>query len=93
MEKNGNFLETGSYNGHYYGTPKPLLNDAILKDKAPSANDTENSEQVALRSESNKSSDKNLNEPTEEQNDKLWEGRQNCNESNSKLFQEKHIDV
>ncbi|XP_028398420.1 membrane-associated guanylate kinase, WW and PDZ domain-containing protein 2-like [Dendronephthya gigantea] len=30
MERCGHFLETGSYNGHYYGTPKPLLSDLVM---------------------------------------------------------------
>ena len=33
MEKNGHFLESGSYNGHYYGTPKPSLGELIMKDE------------------------------------------------------------
>ena len=32
MEKNGDFIETGSYNGHFYGTLKPKLNVESMKD-------------------------------------------------------------
>jgi hypothetical protein len=66
MEKNGNFLETGSYNGHYYGTPKPLLGDLITKDDTTDVstengdleldqrtlNNTESNERVIVHSES-----------------------------------------
>ena len=64
MEQNGSFLETGSYNGHYYGTPKPLLSDLIMKDdttkistenlelETRTAKDTESNEQVTVHHES-----------------------------------------
>ena len=42
MENNGNFLETGEYNGHYYGTPKPRLSASVLKEKPREGNTNEN---------------------------------------------------
>ena len=34
MQKHGDFLESGSYKDHYYGTPKPLLGHSVVKDKS-----------------------------------------------------------
>ena len=64
MEKNGNFLETGSYNGHYYGTPKPLLGDLTLDDQPKKStaetteNNTESCERVTVHRENEDLSDK-----------------------------------
>ena len=57
MEKKGHFLETGSYNGHYYGTPKPLLRDFTTDDphdsKEISAAENENNETDAQGTDNN----------------------------------------
>lgn len=56
MEKKGNFLETGSYNGHYYGTPKPLLGSLIVREQPSEISAVEN-ENVLL--ETDKTEDNN----------------------------------
>ncbi|CAB3980989.1 membrane-associated guanylate kinase, WW and PDZ domain-containing 1-like [Paramuricea clavata] len=94
MEKNGYFLETGSYNGHYYGTPKPLLSDLMTKDE-PAENETlqveeqtkdntENSELVIVHRE-------NLNEENG-----LKEGLENDSQNNvekDEILQNQPIQV
>lgn len=58
MEKKGNFLETGSYNGHYYGTPKPLLGSLIAKEQPSVEN-----ENVFLETDKTEDNNTEINEP------------------------------
>lgn len=66
MERCGHFLETGSYNGHYYGTPKPLLSDLVMAENNATKSRTvdeaqtidENIEQVTIHENSDEVEEK-----------------------------------
>lgn len=100
MEKKGNFLETGSYNGHYYGTPKPLLRDFTTDDphdsKEISTAENENNETDAQGTDNN-TEHVIVHRENEDLNDtQLENGLENGSENNTKrdeIEQNQPIDV
>ncbi len=94
MEKNENFLETGSYNGHYYGTPKPLLSDLIMRDdpkeistedenpglETRTEDNSESNERVTVHRESENLNEESLNKNMKKENG-LKEGLENNREN------------
>ena len=68
MEKNENFLETGSYNGHYYGTPKPLLSDLIMRDDPKEISKEDENPGLETRTEDNSESNERVTVHRESEN-------------------------